>query len=101
MMTQDGLMFEANFLKEGRLQALTRQQLQAQATQIRQRRWVAATSPPCPTGEAAILPCCPAEELGMVSPELPDTGQSGRAAESPDGITGLSPRRFHSKGSNA
>src|SRR5271157_4989146 len=29
-----------NFLKEGRLQALTRQQLQAQATQIRQRRWV-------------------------------------------------------------
>src|SRR5208337_5516734 len=28
-----------NFLKEGRLQALTRQQLQAQATQTRHRRW--------------------------------------------------------------
>ena len=41
MMTQDGLIFEANSLKQGRLQALTRQQLQAQATQNRERRWVA------------------------------------------------------------
>src|SRR5271166_4087564 len=40
MMTQDGLIFEANSLKQGRLQALTRQQLQAQATQNRERRWV-------------------------------------------------------------
>ena len=43
MMTKDGLIFEANSLKQGRLQALTRQQLQAQATQNRERRWV----PPC------------------------------------------------------
>src|SRR5271157_845070 len=35
MMTKDGLIFEANSLKQGRLQALTRQQLQAQATQNR------------------------------------------------------------------
>jgi len=49
MMTKDGLIFEANSLKQGRLQALTRQQLQAQATQNRERRWVAATSPPYPT----------------------------------------------------
>src|SRR5271166_6882492 len=41
MMTKDGLIFEANSLKQGRLQALTRQQLQAQATQNRERRWVA------------------------------------------------------------
>ena len=34
-MTKDGLIFEANSLKQGRLQALTRQQLQAQATQNR------------------------------------------------------------------
>ena len=40
MMTKDGLIFEANSLKQGRLQALTRQQLQAQATQNRERRWV-------------------------------------------------------------
>ena len=40
-MTKDGLIFEANSLKQGRLQALTRQQLQAQATQNRERRWVA------------------------------------------------------------
>ena len=39
MMTKDGLIFEANSLKQGRLQALTRQQLQAQATQNRERRW--------------------------------------------------------------
>ena len=38
MMTKDGLIFEANSLKQGRLQALTRQQLQAQATQNRERR---------------------------------------------------------------
>src|SRR5271165_209737 len=44
MMTQDGLIFEANSLKQGRLQALTRQQLQAQATQNRERRWVPPTS---------------------------------------------------------
>ena len=41
MMTKDGLIFKANSLKQGRLQALTRQQLQAQATQNRERRWVA------------------------------------------------------------
>src|SRR5208337_3793201 len=41
MMTKDGLIFEANSLKQGRLQALTRQQLQAQATQNRERRWEA------------------------------------------------------------
>src|SRR5208337_4917878 len=41
MMTKDGLIFEANSLKQGRLQALTRQQLQAQATQNRERRWMA------------------------------------------------------------
>src|SRR5271166_2487081 len=41
MMTKDGLIFEANSLKQGRLQALTRQQLQAQATQNRERRWKA------------------------------------------------------------
>src|SRR5271166_844954 len=41
MMTKDGLIFEANSLKQGRLQALTRQQLQAQATQNRERRWAA------------------------------------------------------------
>ena len=40
MMTKDGLIFEANSLKQGRLQALTRQQLQAQATQNRERRCV-------------------------------------------------------------
>ena len=45
MMTKDGLIFEANSLKQGRLQALTRQQLQAQATQNRERRWVAPTVP--------------------------------------------------------
>src|SRR5271157_3976173 len=44
MMTKDGLIFEANSLKQGRLQALTRQQLQAQATQNRERRCVATTS---------------------------------------------------------
>ena len=38
-MTKDGLIFKANSLKQGRLQALTRQQLQAQATQNRERRW--------------------------------------------------------------
>ena len=41
MMTKDGLIFKANSLKQGRLQALTRQQLQAQATQNRERRCVA------------------------------------------------------------
>ena len=46
MMTKDGLIFEANSLKQGRLQALTRQQLQAQATQNRERRWVAPSVPP-------------------------------------------------------
>ena len=45
MMTKDGLIFEANSLKQGRLQALTRQQLQAQATQNRERRWVVPTLP--------------------------------------------------------
>jgi hypothetical protein len=45
MMTKDGLIFEANSLKQGRLQALTRQQLQAQATQNRERRWVVPTVP--------------------------------------------------------
>src|SRR5271166_4516124 len=45
MMTKDGLIFEANSLKQGRLQALTRQQLQAQATQNRERRWVATINP--------------------------------------------------------
>ena len=45
MMTKDGLIFEANSLKQGRLQALTRQQLQAQATQNRERRWVAPNVP--------------------------------------------------------
>src|SRR5208337_178279 len=45
MMTKDGLIFEANSLKQGRLQALTRQQLQAQATQNRERRWVAPSAP--------------------------------------------------------
>src|SRR5208337_1759822 len=44
MMTQDGLIFEANSLKQGRLQALTRQQLQAQATQNRERRWATHVS---------------------------------------------------------
>src|SRR5208337_2579499 len=44
MMTKNGLIFEANSLKQGRLQALTRQQLQAQATQNRERRCVAPTS---------------------------------------------------------
>jgi hypothetical protein len=44
MMTKDGLIFEANSLKQGRLQALTRQQLQAQATQNRERRWVAPSA---------------------------------------------------------
>ena len=43
MMTKDGLIFEANSLKQGRLQALTRQQLQAQATQNRERRWGPST----------------------------------------------------------
>ena len=43
MMTKDGLIFEANSLKQGRLQALTRQQLQVQATQNRERRWVPPT----------------------------------------------------------
>src|SRR5271157_2194794 len=46
MMTKDGLIFEANSLKQGRLQALTRQQLQAQATQNRERRWVEPVSIP-------------------------------------------------------
>src|SRR5271165_6171438 len=46
MMTKDGLIFEANSLKQGRLQALTRQQLQAQATQNRERRWMAPQRPP-------------------------------------------------------
>src|SRR5208337_537882 len=46
MMTKDGLIFEANSLKQGRLQALTRQQLQAQATQNRERRWVAGAVAP-------------------------------------------------------
>ena len=46
MMTKDGLIFEANSLKQGRLQALTRQQLQAQATQNRERRWVAPSAYP-------------------------------------------------------
>src|SRR5271166_3103694 len=45
MMTKDGLIFEANSLKQGRLQALTRQQLQAQATQNRERRWVSPGLP--------------------------------------------------------
>ena len=45
MMTKDGLIFEANSLKQGRLQALTRQQLQAQAIQNRERRWVAPFAP--------------------------------------------------------
>ena len=45
MMTKDGLIFEANSLKQGRLQALTRQQLQAQATQNRERRWGPSTFP--------------------------------------------------------
>src|SRR5208337_2134164 len=45
MMTKDGLIFEANSLKQGRLQALTRQQLQAQATQNRERRWVPVPVP--------------------------------------------------------
>ena len=51
MMTKDGLIFEANSLKQGRLQALTRQQLQAQATQNRERRWVVPTVP-----VATVLP---------------------------------------------
>ena len=45
MMTKDGLIFEANSLKQGRLQALTRQQLQAQATQNRERRWASPSFP--------------------------------------------------------
>src|SRR5271157_5427590 len=45
MMTKDGLIFEANSLKQGWLQALTRQQLQAQATQNRERRWGSPTFP--------------------------------------------------------
>src|SRR5271165_4295737 len=49
MMTKDGLIFKANSLKQGRLQALTRQQLQAQATQNRERRWGAPSFPQqCP-----------------------------------------------------
>ena len=60
MMTKDGLIFEANSLKQGRLQALTRQQLQAQATQNRERRWVAATSPPYPTPGWATTQVYPA-----------------------------------------
>ena len=34
MMTKDGLIFEANSLKQGRLQALTRQQLQGKPPKI-------------------------------------------------------------------
>ena len=34
MMTKDGLIFKANSLKQGRLQALTRQQLQGKPPKI-------------------------------------------------------------------
>src|SRR5271166_1960577 len=69
MMTKDGLIFEANSLKQGRLQALTRQQLQAQATQNRERRWVAGSPRPSATrrSPASRVPGTPdATAMGSV-----------------------------------
>ena len=60
MMTKDGLMFEACILTEGRLQTLTRQQLQAHATQNCGRRWVT------PDGRSVVAPL----PAGVVPGEL-------------------------------
>src|SRR5271157_664718 len=64
-----------NFLKEGRLQALTRQQLQAPATKIRHRRWVPPTDWARPADLACECQYCaqlkafladPANEVGRI-----------------------------------
>src|SRR5271166_114094 len=100
MMTKDGLIFEANSLKQGRLQALTRQQLQAQATQNRERRWGPPTfgrpgsvvRPQRPLGHGSPAPrpmppagnwvpfACSVPPLFVLSHSLPTVNTMGKLA---------------------